>query len=163
MRRVLAKEIFKIAQTVFDVLNKTKVEYLLYGSLAVNLLTQDDKSKVNDVDIIVSEGNFPKLMVLLSDPKLELDPKRTAHNIHANHLRIKGYDNKPFDLSFDSYEHYFSDREIDIKSYTEKSINDTKVKTINREDPLKVYESVSRKNGVIQSAHKDKINKLKKL
>lgn len=163
MNKIMFPRIKQLVKKVSDVLNEASIKYLIGGSFAFKLLTNEDID-VHDVDIIVSDKDFDRLMVLLTRPELNLNPIRTPYTIHANRLILKGTDNKPFDISFDSYEYYYNDSGINLNNFLEIEIDGIGIKLTTREDLIKVYEAALKGGNVHKfDEYKRKISILNKV
>ena len=95
-------EILSILSTIANELNNAGIDYLVYGSVAYFLYTNDRSTPVNDIDIIVRERDFNEINEIFETETLPFKVFAYPNNIHANHLELKGTDMKPFDVSFDS-------------------------------------------------------------
>jgi predicted nucleotidyltransferase len=156
------EQTLELLKNVALVLNENRVNYLVCGSLAFRLVT-GEPVVIHDIDIIVHEQDFPKLRELLSDQSLNLDPIQTEFSIHANHKSLVGDDAKPFDVSLDSFEHYYTETGIDIDQFKGMDINGVEVKVARIEDMIRVYKKAlkggnvekfpeyERKLGILQS------------
>lgn len=85
------------------ILNKNEIDYLIYGSFA-KYCYNFDITKCNDLDIIVHQNDLDTINEILN---MKFDCFLYEFGLHANskfYLNDKG---KPFDISFDSLEHYF--------------------------------------------------------
>ena len=123
---ISTKQIYDLLVQVCSLLNKNNINYLVHGSMAKNLFA-DKQAEVNDIDVIVSENDFQKLENLLSD---DFNITITDFNAHANSKRYKGKDDKPFDISFDSYEHYFEKNDVEISDASINEVMGIKIKTL---------------------------------
>jgi hypothetical protein len=116
VQRITRAEIFELLLRICDHLEQSDVPYLVYGSVAYALLT-DDPVELHDIDIVVPESAFEALGESLKQPQLGLNPIVTPRSIHANSLQYEGPDGRPFDVSLDSWEHYFQTHGIDLGRY----------------------------------------------
>lgn len=149
----------QLLRDVCDTLNQNGVDYLVYGSLGYRLLTGDESVQARDIDIVVKQDDFPKLAGLL--PNLKLNPISTLYTIHANSERYLGEDGKPFDISFDSYEHYFNQHNINLGNYIEVGLEGVKVRVVKPEDLVKIYDvGLKGNNEEKLQEYQDKIRKL---
>lgn len=99
-----------LAGEVCALLEANAVPHLLYGSAAYALVTGDEATQPGDLDIIVRQSDFDRICGLLDGSALSLTPIRTPFSIHANSTAYEAPDATPFDVSLDSYEHYFENR-----------------------------------------------------
>ncbi len=141
MRLITSELTTRIVAEVCDLLNKNGVSYLVYGSVGVKLLMEEDL-QVNDIDIIVMESDFEQLKQLL---RKSFNPIWTGFSIHANSTEYLGYDGKPFDISFDSYGHYFAKLGVDFSANVDKDVNGVTIKIMPQETLHKIYEKFSSK------------------
>ncbi|MBU1032008.1 hypothetical protein KKE03_03780 [Patescibacteria group bacterium] len=131
-------QILELLKGVCQIFNGNKIVYLVCGSLAYQLITKEDIT-IHDIDIIVHEDDFDKLIELLTHSTLDLKPIKTEFSIHVNHKLLNGVDGKSFDISLDSYEHYYSQSGIDLNSYQGIDINGILVKVATIKTMIKVY------------------------
>lgn len=88
--------------------------------------------------MVVRQADFPTLIEIL--PDLSFYPIQTPYTIHANSLIFKGEDGRPFDVSFDSYEHYFIPHNINLNNSFEVDLKSTPIRVMNTQDLIKIYE-----------------------
>ncbi len=159
MKRITRDQINNFAKDVCTFLEANNIPYLLYGSFAYNLLTGEEES-VNDLDFIVKESDFPLLIQKLSS--LQVNPIETPFSIHANSTEYLGEDQKPFDISFDSYDHYFKPLNIDLNVNQSIDHEDYSIKILPIDKLTTLYEiglKGSNKNKF--ESYQRKINKLR--
>lgn len=140
--------IFELLSEITPVLDKLNIPYLIHGSLAFFFYTNDENSFVNDVDIIVSQKYFETIVQTFEKQSLPYNVFLFSYNIHANHKSIKGNDGKKFDISFDSYEKYFSKSVLSFSDYSKKIVNNATLKFISKQDLIKIYRA-----GVVDSSN----------
>lgn len=136
MEIISPENILKLLSKVCDLLSKNNIAYLVYGSVALNLYDGQNR-RVSDIDIIIREADFEKITELLDD---SFNPIQTSFTIHANSKEYLGYNNKPFDISFDSYEHYFQGMDIAISEATDREVEGVKIKIMPLDSLEKVYQ-----------------------
>ncbi len=125
----------------FDAL---KVNYLVYGSIAYLIFTKDLGLYVNDIDIIVSKDDFDRISEVFANNDLPYNLNITENAIHANHKTLTGNDGKPFDVSLDSFEHYFEGRGITFEDFTSVKIDGAEVKVLPKNKLIELYEGKSK-------------------
>lgn len=135
LKIITLKQIYQMLSEICNLLNKNNIQYLVYGSAAMNLLTEEDK-EMKDIDIIVKQTDFKKIKNILPD---SFNPIQTEFSIHANSKEYFGKDNNPFDISFDSDEHYFNNDGIDLKDSVEKEIAGVTVWVMTEESLNRIY------------------------
>jgi len=136
MEAIKSKQIYLLLAQTCSVLNKNKIQYLVYGSVAMNLLTNQEQ-EVNDIDIMVNEIDFEKIKNILPD---SLKPIQTKFSIHANSKKYLGKNNKPFDVSFDSYEYYFQKTGLDMLKPVRKEMEGVLINLMPFNSLKKLYE-----------------------
>jgi hypothetical protein len=134
------KIIDKLLEQILQLLNEANIPYLVYGSYALTHYIKSNAISVNDIDIIVSKSSFDHIEELFERNRLPFKLFVSDHEIHANHNSIIGNDAKPFDISFDSYEHYFAKYDINIDKYTKKHLSSgIVIHLAKKEDLLSIY------------------------
>ena len=119
-------------------------DYLVYGSLAYFLYTKENIN-VADIDIIISKNDFPKIQEQLRDSsyyKVFCYEK----TVHVNLVNINGGDGKPFDISLDSYEDYFLDKDFNLTEYQEFEYSGTKLKILPLVKLLEIYKQTAKEH-----------------
>ncbi|MDO8577029.1 MAG: hypothetical protein Q7R82_01670 [Candidatus Daviesbacteria bacterium] len=162
MKLITSEEKIRLLKQVCELFAKNEIAYLTYGSMAYLLLTNDDKMPIRDIDIIIKEIDFDRLIKLLSESNLFLNPIKTAYSIHANSLVYQGYDGKSFDISIDSYEHYFQIHEINFDDYQIIELDSIPIKIMKTKNLIESYRvGVRGQNEEKIEEYKDKIEKLR--
>lgn len=159
LSQITPEEKIQILKNICELLEKNNLDYLVYGSMGYQLLTGDKGQPVRDIDIVVKQSDFAQLSELL--PSLKLNPIPTPYTIHANSVSYLGEDGKPFDISFDSYEHYFNQHNINLGNYIEVGLEGVKVRVMKPEDLVKIYDvGLKGNNEEKLQEYQDKIRKL---
>jgi hypothetical protein len=65
------KKLIPFAQRVISICQENGIQPVIYGSLAHFYYTKDKNMKVNDLDILIPEKDFPKMMKLLRKNKIK--------------------------------------------------------------------------------------------
>ncbi len=128
--------VYQSLAEVCGFLNKENIEYLVYGSAAY-LLYGDEEASVHDIDLIVKEKDFETITSFIKN--LNFNPIKTPFSIHANSTNYKGLDDKPFDVSFDSYEYYFQKHNINLSNFENIKVKDVEIKVIKKDYLKKIY------------------------
>ncbi|QQR93361.1 hypothetical protein IPJ91_02795 [bacterium] len=109
-----------LGQQIANILDSNHINYLVYGSFG-KYLHGFDIDKCNDIDIIIKEIDLNKIYeVFKSDYNCFL----YKYGLHANSKYFANYKNETFDISFDSYEHYFLDNGIKLNFHKDCQIID---------------------------------------
>lgn len=137
MEAISIKQTYNLLIQICSILNEHNITYLVYGSLARNLYSGNN-NRVGDIDIIISEKDFSKLESLLNE---HFNLGISKFNIHANSKTYNNEDGKPFDISLDSYEHYFIKDGIKFSDCSLVEVSDTKVKILSKEKLERLYDS----------------------
>ncbi len=140
MEAITLKQVYSLLSDVCKLMNENNIQYLVYGSVALNLI-KGKENDVHDIDIIVKESDFDKIKNILPN---SFNPIQTEFSIHANSKEYIGKDNKPFDISFDSFEHYFQKESINIKTFTEMTIDEIIIKVMPVKSLNKIYSKYSK-------------------
>ncbi len=129
------KQIYQFVCEVCGLLNENNIPYLVYGSVALNLLNGQE-NEVGDIDIIVKETDFEKIKNILPD---SFSPIQTEFSVHANSREYLGRNGKPFDISFDSYEHYFQNENVDMNDSVIKEVNEISISILPPKPLKRIY------------------------
>lgn len=143
MQKPEFETILKLLADVAGYFDALKVEYLVYGSVAYLLYTNDLSLMINDIDIIVKKTDFEAIKEIFDNNNLPYNLVVSENAIHANHKALIGNNETPFDISLDSYEYYFKDTDIKFEHFTHVKIEGTDVKLLPKEQLIKVYENKS--------------------
>jgi hypothetical protein len=138
-RQPSLKKINQLVSQVGEGLNHGGIKYLVYGSLVYQKYTGNDAIFINDIDIIISKKDFSVVEELLASTS-QFKLFVYENTVHANHKSLVGNDDKPFDVSFDSFEYYFQKHGLSLGVYKLFPIKGIPVKFITRDNLLKIYE-----------------------
>ncbi len=139
VKEITKEGILQLLSEVCNLLNNENIDYLVYGSTA-DLLYGNKEIQPHDIDLIVKEEDCER--IISSIKTLNFNPIKTPYSIHANSIIYRGLDNKPFDISFDSYEYYFRKHNIDLNNFGTiyvKGINIKVMKLHDLKEKLKEY------------------------
>jgi hypothetical protein len=139
--KISSEQIKNLLISLCQIFQKEDIPYLIYGSTEVVLLTDNNFDKVNDIDVITKQSDFDRLSNFLKEPSLKLNPITTSDTIHANSLIYSGNNGQPFDISFDSYEHYFEHLDVNLNEYQEKIIDGVHIKIMPLKKLVQIYET----------------------
>lgn len=160
INKVSYKDILRLTAQISGALTSESIDHLVSGSLAFKVLTDDEKTMIHDVDIIVYEKGFDGITALLSDLRFNLNPIKTPYSIHANHKEYSGEDGKPFDFSFDSYEHYYQGA-VDMSDYQNYPLDEGEIRLISKDGLINVYKkALTGSNTDKYPAYRKKIDRL---
>ena len=125
---------------------------IIYGSLAYLIYTVDNKVKINDIDFLISESSFPKLIKALKKKKI----KHTYHEKWHTLIIKKG----KLRIEFDSIN--FWQRSLP-KSFNNLDFNGLKVRVVSLNTLKKIYRKASKISQDNPHRNLLKFNELKKL
>jgi len=139
---------------IIDICDKQNVESIVYGSLAVFVYTKNKEMNVNDIDMLIREKDFAKIIKVLKKRKIKYNHDKRWHvlQILKDDLKIE-FDSIDFwqkDLPKDFQELDFYGKKLKILSLnTLKSIY-KKVCEISQDNPLgnkKKFEALNKIGG----------------
>jgi len=64
---------------IIDICNKQNINPIVYGSLAVFVYTQNSKMNVNDIDMLIKEKDFAKIIKVLKERKIKYNHDEKWH------------------------------------------------------------------------------------
>ena len=139
---------------IIDIYDDQNIEPIVYGSLAVFVYTKNPKMNVNDIDMLIGEKDFAKIIKVLKERKIKYNHDETWHvlQILKDDLKIE-FDSIEFwqkDLPQDSQELDFYGKTIKILSLdTLKNIY-KKASEVSQDNPLgnkKKFEALNKIGG----------------
>lgn len=105
-----------------------KIAPVVYGSLAYAMHTQDESVDINDIDLLVPEVSFPKLIEKIADTGFLKFEETTYHSLKVFKDELK--------ISFDAIEEYYKGLPDDFHKET---IHDVPVQIVGRQALIEVY------------------------
>ncbi len=87
------KKLFKICTTL-------KIKPIVYGSVAYAFYTRDEKININDIDLLVSESSFPKIISKIKQDKELRYEETNYHSLKIFKGNVK--------ITFDAIESYYA-------------------------------------------------------
>ncbi len=161
MATISQKQIEHLCSEISSILSKLQINYLIYGSMAFYIYSGRKMTTINDIDIIVSETRFGEIVNHIRSHNPELCPIQTEFSIHINHNQYLGSNEKLFDISIDSYEHYFEDYGIELARGEIHTLGGVQIKLIHKADLINLYDIFGSNSRVIKS--KEYLRKVKAL
>lgn len=73
MDSITGSQVLALLQGICTLMDGNSIPYLVYGSVAYSLIT-DDQVEWNDIDIVVSESDFERLVIALGSSNLTWCP-----------------------------------------------------------------------------------------
>ncbi len=122
-------ELIKFGENIFDICKELKLNPIIYGGLAYFYYTNDMKTPVGDLDILVPESSFPKIKKILKDRNISFKDIPQWKSIVCSQGNLK--------VDIDSLEWCLG--EIN-KNTISVHIEGQKCKILNLESLIKVYE-----------------------
>jgi hypothetical protein len=65
------KKLVPFAKKIFSLLNKSKIKSVIYSSYATFYHAKDENLEVHDIDLLIADKDYPKIMELLRKNKIE--------------------------------------------------------------------------------------------
>ncbi len=142
-------EILQFASNVLSKIEAEGIRPITYGSLGYLAYTNDNSIEVSDVDFLVPEEQFNKLIHIL---KNSTDIKIETTNYHS--LKLLKDDLK---ISFDAIEHYLQELPA---TFNEVLINGIQYRVVQKSVMAEVYRRGADTIPVKRSAYLSKLNSL---
>lgn len=85
------KKLIPFAKKIISVCEESGINPVIYGSFAHFYHTKDENMKVNDIDILIKEKDFPKIIKLLKKEKIKFKyyPKWPTLIIKKGKLKVE--------------------------------------------------------------------------
>ncbi|MDO8564100.1 MAG: hypothetical protein Q7R87_03765 [Nanoarchaeota archaeon] len=129
--------------------DKIKIKPILYGSLAYFIYTKDNTIKINDLDFLIRENAFKKIIKFLEKSKIKYHYSKEWHTLQVFKGKLK--------IEFDSID--FWQKNLSIKFQT-VTINNAPIKVITLNNLIAIYKKASK---VSKDKPKQNMNKYLKL
>ncbi len=94
-------KLLSFAQVLFLKCAELSVQPVVYGSLAYAFYTKDGKININDIDLLVPESFFPRIIVAVKNLPDVTCEETTYHSLKLFRNGVK--------ISFDAIEEYYHD------------------------------------------------------
>ncbi len=125
---------------IIDICDEQNVEPIVYGSLAVFVYTKNSKMNVNDIDMLIREKDFAKIIKVLKERKITYihDEKWCVLQILKDDLKIE-FDSIDFwqkNLPRDSQELDFYGKTLKILSLNTLKNIYKKASEVSQDNPL---------------------------
>jgi len=125
---------------IIDICDKQNVEPIVYGSLAVFVYTKNKKMNVNDIDMLIREKDFAKIIKVLKERKIKYNHDKRWHvlQILKDDLKIE-FDSIDFwqkDLPEDFQELNFYGKKLKILSLNTLKNIYKKASEVSQDNPL---------------------------
>jgi len=139
---------------IIDICDKQNVEPIVYGSLAVFVYTKNKKMNVNDIDMLIREKDFAKIIKVLEERKIKYNHDKRWHvlQILKDDLKIE-FDSIDFwqkDLPKDFQELDFYGKKLKILSLNTLKNIYKKASEVSKDNPLgnkKKFEALNKIGG----------------
>jgi predicted nucleotidyltransferase len=85
------KELIPFAKKIIKILQKNKINVVIYGSFSHFYHTKDKEMKVNDIDLLINKKNFDKVCKILEGEKIKFKyyPKWDTLIIKLGKLKVE--------------------------------------------------------------------------
>jgi len=137
---------------VVDVCDEVNVDFLIYGSLAVFVYTFDIKMKVNDIDVLIKEKDFRKLIKAFDEKGIKYNYDKKWHVLQVLKDDLK--------IEFDSIEFWQKDLLLD---FLKLDLFGKTVKILSLDSLKKVYEKAAKVSSDNALGNKIKLKMLEKI
>ena len=137
---------------VINICDEKKVEPILYGSLAVLIYTENSKMNVNDIDMLIREKDFAKIIKVLKERKIKYNHDEKWHVLQVLKDDLK--------IEFDSID--FWQRELP-QDFKEVNLCEKRMKILSLRTLKKIYEKASEISQDNPSGNKKKFEELSKI
>jgi hypothetical protein len=74
-------KLVEFCKDILDICNKLKIKPIIYGSLAVFVYTQNNKMDINDIDLLIPEKAFAKIIEALKARKIKYNHDEKWHTL----------------------------------------------------------------------------------
>lgn len=131
------KEFLKLknfCKKIIIICKKEKIDLILYGSLAFFIYTKNDKIEINDIDFLVKEKNFKKIIKLLELKKINYNYDKKWHVLQIFKEGLK--------IELDSIDFW----KINTKKNIGLNFFGQKIKILDLNNLKKVYKKASKKS-----------------
>lgn len=90
-------KLLEFGKEILEVCAEVKIKPILYGSLACFAFLKDNKMKVNDIDFLIREKDFPKLIKKFSELKIKHSYSEEWHvlQVFSGKMKIE-FDSRDF-------------------------------------------------------------------
>ena len=137
---------------IIDICNKQKVEPIIYGSLAVFVYTKNIKMNVNDIDMLIREKDFAKIIKILKERKIKYNYDEKWHVLQILKDDLK--------IEFDSIDFWQKDLP---KDFQELDFYGKKLKILSLDTLKNIYKKASEVSQDNPSGNKKKFEALNKI
>ena len=81
----------EFCKEIIDLCDEQKIEAIIYGSLAVFVYTKNSNMNVNDIDILIKERDFKKIIKILNERRIRYHYDKRWHvlQILKNDLKLE--------------------------------------------------------------------------
>jgi len=140
------------AQVLFSMCSELNVQPVVYGSLAYAFYTKDEKININDIDLLVPEASFPRIVAAVKTNPSVTYEETTYHSLKLFRDGVK--------ISFDSIEEYYRDLPC---NFMEGKINGIAFRLVPQEALKEVYKRGAETIPMKKEQYMAKLNTLKQL
>ncbi len=75
----LFNRLIDFCKEIIDICDKQNIEPIVYGSLAVFIYTRNTKMSVNDIDMLIKEKDFAKIIKVLKEREIKYNYNKKWH------------------------------------------------------------------------------------
>jgi len=137
---------------IIDICNELKINPIVYGSLAVFAYTKEQKMKVNDIDMLILEKDFAKIIKVLMERKIQYNHDKRWHVLQILKDDLK--------IEFDSIDFWQKDLPQDFQ---ELSFDGIHVRILSLNTLKKIYKKAYEVSKDNPEGNKKKFEALNKI
>ena len=128
------KSLIKFGKEILNLCKKAEIKPIIYGSLAMFYYVKDKSIKVNDVDFLIKEKDFIKLVKVLDKNKIKYKYPKKWHTLIITQGKLK--------IEFDSIDFWQKGLKPRTKEVVISGLN---IRIVSLKDLIKIYKRASRR------------------
>ena len=137
---------------ILEACNEVKIKPIAYGSLAFFAYTRNKNWKVNDIDLLIPESGFMKVIPMLKKKRIKYDYSKEWHTLGIMKGNLK--------IEFDSKDYW--QRNLP-KKFVMLDFGDLKITAVNKNTLTTIYKKASEVSKDNPEGNRRKYEVLKKL
>ncbi len=126
-------QLIDFCRKILNICKKLKIKPLAYGSLAIFAYTKNKEISVNDIDFLISEANFKKIISELIKKKIKYKYSIKWHVLQILKDSLK--------IEMDSIEFWQKDLSNNFNDF---NINGLNIKVISLNNLINIYKKLSK-------------------
>ena len=142
-------KLLSFSKELFKIFNKLKIKPIVYGSVSYAFYTKDQNIEIHDIDLLVPESSFVKII-----GEIKEDKKLCYEETNYHSLKIFKDDAK---ITCDSIEKYYKNLPHD---FVEIKINNVPFTILSLKALTKIYKRGKAKASFKRESYSNKLEKL---